>query len=140
MTVLIKRSSWLLTYLLCAHLIAIFTVWLIQIDVILSSVLTVVIVASLFVYCRQYRDLPTGKRLIKLRLDKHNDCFLDFSDNSQQGPYRLKGSVIFNPALVLYLRSDRSGLSKPIFIARDAVIDKAWRQLRIRLRDPDSWG
>ncbi len=139
MTVLIKESTGLMIYLLGIHFVAIWTLWLIEIDVILSSFLSMLICLSLFVYYRQYRGVMGHKKLTQLRVDNKNQCILDFSDNSQKGPYGLKGSVIFNVALIIYLRSTKRFVSKPVFIPRDAVDEKAWRQLRVRLRDPDSW-
>ncbi|KGM06041.1 hypothetical protein LP43_2356 [Methylophaga thiooxydans] len=139
MTVLIKTSKGVVIYLFGIHIVAIFTLWLIEIDVIFSSLLSMLICLSLFVYCRRYLGVMRHKRLTQLRLDKQNQCFLSFSDNSLKGPYSLKGSVIFNVALIIYLGSGKHFLSKPLFIPRDAVDDKAWRQLRVRLRDPDSW-
>lgn len=139
MTVLIKTSRGVVIYLFGIHIVAIFTLWLIEIDVIFSSLLSMLICLSLFVYCRRYLGVMRHTRLTQLRLDKQNQCFLSFSDNSLKGPYSLKGSVIFNVALIMYLRSGKHLLSKPVFIPKDAVDDKAWRQLRVRLRDPDSW-
>ncbi len=139
MTVLIKTSRGVVIYLFGIHIVAIFTLWLIEIDVIFSSLLSMLICLSLFVYCRRYLSVMRHKRLTQLRLDKQNQCFLSFSDNSLKGPYSLKGSVIFNVALIMYLRSGKHLSSKPLFIPKDAVDDKAWRQLRVRLRDPDSW-
>lgn len=139
MTVLIKTSRGVVIYLFGIHIVATFTLWLIEIDVIFSSLLSMLICLSLFVYCRHFLGVMRHKRLTQLRLDKQNQCFLSFSDNSLKGPYSLKGSVIFNVALIMYLGSGKHFLSKPVFIPKDAVDDKAWRQLRVRLRDPDSW-
>jgi len=139
MTVLIRRSGWLLVYLIITHFLAIFTVWIIPTGTLLRSVLSALVLLGLVLLCRRHQWLSNHKSLIKLRFDKENNCFLELSDKSKKGPYKIKGSVLFNPALVLYLQPVHGRLSKSIFIARDAVDATVWRQLRVKLRDPDSW-
>lgn len=139
MMVTIQRSPRLLAYLLTTHFLAILSLWLIPIGIVLTSVLSVFIMLSLLLLCREYQWLSTGNSLVKLHFDKDNQCFLEFLDKAKKGPYKIKRSVIFNLALVLSLQHIYKQDSKSIFVACDAVNQEDWRQLRVKLRDPDSW-
>lgn len=139
MMVTIQRSPRLLAYLLTTHSLAIVSLWVIPIGIMWASFLSVFILLSLLLLCREYQWLSTGNSLVKLHFDKDNQCFLEFLDKAKKGPYKIKRSVIFNLALVLSLQHVYQQDSKAIFVACDAVNQDDWRQLRVKLRDPDSW-
>lgn len=138
MTASVYRSDLLLVYLLCTHCLAVLTMWLIPFGLLFSVAVTVMSVISLLCLCRQHQWLPGKNSLTKLHFDKDNICTLEYADGNKKAAYKIKGSVIFSLALVLYLQPVK-GRTKSIFIARDALAPEVWRQLRVRLRDPDSW-
>lgn len=138
MTVSFYRSGLLLAYLLWTHCLAVMTVWVLPFGLLTHVAVTVMSVISLLLLCCQYQWLPCKNSLAKLHIDKENNCTLEYADGNKKAAYKIKGSVIFSLALVIYLKPAR-GRTKSVFIARDTLLPEVWRQLRVRLRDPDSW-
>lgn len=84
MMVTIQRSPRLLAYLLTTHSLAIVSLWVIPIGIMWASFLSVFILLSLLLLCREYQWLSTGNSLVKLHFDKDNQCFLEFLDKAKK--------------------------------------------------------
>ncbi|WP_438971811.1 protein YgfX [Methylophaga sp.] len=140
MTVWIRRSTLILTYLFAIHILAFGSVWLVLDQLLVSITLILLVLVHFIFLARQYQWLPCRNYLTKLVFHSDHTCSLEFADKGKKGPFMIKGSVLFNPGLVLYLKPLQAGFNKPVFIARDAVEPDIWRLLRVKLRDPDFWG
>jgi hypothetical protein len=61
------------------------------------------------------------------------------AENSHAASRQLKRSVILGPLIVLNFRSGANSTKQSVLLTRDAVDKESWRQLCLKLHDPETW-
>ena len=139
MQIALHRSYGLLSFILISHMAAISLVIMSRLDNVLLLILLLLIVTSALHYCRHYGWLGRGLAVTAIRLEAGERCSLIDSNDQEQGGYRLSQCVLLGPLLILYLKPVGRGRVRSLVIPRDALDSQHWRQLQIRLRDPETW-
>ncbi|MCX4186433.1 protein YgfX [Methylophaga sp. OBS4] len=139
MKVSIGRSFLILCYLCTAHGCAVLLVIAVALPVIVQSLLCLLLLLSLFYYCRQFQWQAGGKSITALECNQDNQWYVICSNQSKQGPCTLMGSVVMAQWLIVHLQQRRDGRKLAVVIATDAADKEKLRQLRIKLRDPATW-
>lgn len=135
----LQRSVALLGFIVISHLAAMLVVVLTRLDISLTAFLLLFIAASLLFYCRRYGWLGRKPTVTAIKGGAENRwAIIDHLGRRQSG-FELKRSIILGPLIVLYLKPPGRRLTRPVIIFRDALASEHWRQLRIRLRDPETW-
>lgn len=139
MTVNIQRSTGLLLYLVLIHALAGLLLCQIKTDSLLTVLLFLLLVMSLFLNCRRYGWLNEPADITLLRCDSDGRWFLK-AEQSHAASWQLQQSVQLGPLIVLRFRSSAKKHVQSVVVVRDAVDAKTWRQLCLTLRDPETWG
>lgn len=139
MLVMLQRSSFLLAYLFMVHIAAgLLLVWL-DFHWLLRMGLILLIFFSFFCQLRGYGWLGQKLSLKAIQFNLKKGWFIWTKNDEVTGPMALKRSVILGPLIVLYLQSAVKGRSQQVVVTRDMFELEQWRQLRIKLRDPEIW-
>lgn len=138
MTVTIQRSTGLLLYLVLVHVLAGLLLCLLKLDTLLTVLLCLLLVRSLFVSCRRYGWLNERAAITQLRCDGDGRWFLD-AEQIHARPWLLQQSVQLGPLMVLRFRASAKKHAQSVVVVRDAVDAETWRQLCLKLRDPETW-
>lgn len=136
----LRRSRLMLSFLLVTHLSALYLLDLLAISLTLTVVSSLLLIASLLFYCRRYGWLFEPAQIDRLWINQDGFWFWSDSAGRELGPMQLKSSVILGPWIAVYLKPSNVRRNRALIITRDNVTDEDWRQLRIKLRDPESWG
>jgi hypothetical protein len=138
MTVNLQRSNGLLLYLVLIHALAVLLLCLLKLEVILSVLLGLLLLLSLFISCRRYGWLHGLADITQLRCEDDERWFLD-AELRQTRAWQLQHSVQLGPLMVLRFRSRAEKHTQSVVVVRDAVDVDTWRQLCLKLRDPETW-
>lgn len=139
MLVMLQRSSFLLAYLFMVHIAAgLLLVWL-DFHWLLRMGLILLIFFSFVWQLRRYGWLGQKPSLKAIQFNLEKGWFTWTKNDEVTGPMALKRSVILGPLIVLYLQSAVKGRSQQVVVTRDMFDLEQWRQLRIKLRDPEIW-
>jgi len=139
MTVTLQRSRGLLLYLLLAHGLAGILISMLSLNGVLIMLLDLLLVVSLLLSCRRYGCLDEQAVISQFHCDGDGRWFLQ-GIHSHKEAWRLRNSVILGPLMLLSFSSKAQKRMQPVLVIRDAVDAETWRQLCLRLRDPESWG
>lgn len=139
MHITLQRSPGLLGFILSSHLAAILLVMLSQLDIALTVLCLLMILINLLFNARRYGWLDRDAALEALNIKADGRCSLFDCNGQKIRGYRLAGSVMLGPLMVIYLKPSRRQWTRSVLLPRDAVDSEHWRQLRIRLRDPETW-
>ncbi len=138
MTVNLQRSAGLILYLVLIHALAILLLCLLKLDTLSTMLLGLLLMLSLLVSCRRYGWLHQQADITHLRCDEDGRWFLD-AEQTQTRPWQLQQSVQLGPLMVLRFSSSAKKRVQSVVVARDAVDAETWRQLCLKLRDPETW-
>lgn len=139
MLVMLQRSSFLLAYLFMVHVAAgLLLVWL-DFHWLLRMGLILLIFFSFVCQLRRYGWLGQKLSLKAIQFNADKGWFTWTTNDVVTGPMALKRSVILGPLIVLYLQSAVKARSQQVVVTRDMFDQEQWRQLRIKLRDPEIW-
>ncbi|MBD3635229.1 MAG: hypothetical protein HUJ23_10030 [Methylophaga sp.] len=135
-----RRSRLILSFLLVTHIAALCLLYLLAINLVLTGFSGLLIIVSLLFYCHRYGWLFKPMLIKHLWINQDGFWFWSDSDDREQGPMQLRRSVMLGPLIAVYLKPASARCNRSLIIARDNVTDEDWRRLRIKLRDPESWG
>jgi hypothetical protein len=127
-----------LYYLLVVHALAGILVLLLEMQTLISAILFLLIVLSLTLSCQRYGWLRRAPVVSELVWDDGGHWYLS-AENSHAASWQLKRSVILGPLIFLSLRSGANRTKQSVLLTRDAVDKESWRQLCLKLRDPETW-
>ena len=139
MRVVIGKSVMMLLYLLGAYGTALLLIVALPVSWIVTLLLLGICLGSFYLRCQHYGWIAAQQKVVVIEIN--NDGLwhsFDFAGNLSN-TYRLKSSVVFPFCLVIYLTSERSRVSHVVIVMKDAITAEQFRQLRVRLRDPESW-
>jgi hypothetical protein len=129
----------MLGYLLISHLLGLTAVLILPTAWWLTGVFSLTVFFSLVHLARRFQWLSSKTAVKTLKINSDNQCYLTSVDNYSDGPYRISRCVLFDIVIMLYLKRANEDKTTSIVIAKDAVSVQDWRQLRVRLLDPDFW-
>lgn len=132
------RSRLILAYLLISHVAALMLLISMRWHGLITIVLSLMVLASLFHCLRCFGWLGTPPEVTGLQGHADNQWLVLKRDGQQLGPYYLQQSVVLGPLAVLYLQAALKRRTRPVLVVRDSVDADNWRRLQIRLRDPES--
>jgi len=138
MKVTLQRSRGLLLYLLLLHGLAGTLLVLLSMNVLLTAGLCMLLVLSLSLSCRRYGWLGGQAAISQCHCDGERRWFLEGS-NTLAGSWRLRRSVILGPVILLNFKSNAINRQQSVPVFCDAVDADTWRQLCLKLRDPETW-
>jgi hypothetical protein len=138
MKVTLQRSRGLLLYLLLLHGLAGTLLVLLSINALLTAGLCMLLVLSLLLSCSRYGWLGGQAAICQCHCDGDGRWFLEGS-NTQRGPWRLRRSVILGPVMLLNFKSSAINRQQSVPVFCDAIDADTWRQLCLKLRDPETW-
>lgn len=136
----LRRSRLILSFLLVTHIAALCLLYLLAFSLMLTGFSALLIIVSLLFYCHRYGWLFKPLLIKHLWSNQDGFWFWSDSDDRELGPMQLKRSVMLGPLIAVYLKPASARYNRSLIIARDNVTDEDWRRLRIKLRDPESWG
>jgi hypothetical protein len=136
----LRRSRLILSFLLVTHIAALCLLYLLAFSLMLTAFSALLIIFSLLFYCHRYGWLFKPMLIKHLWNNQDGFWFWSDSDDRELGPMQLKRSVMLGPLIAVYLKPANARCNRSLIIARDNVTDEDWRRLRIKLRDPESWG
>lgn len=122
------------------HIAALCLLYLLAFSLMLTAFSALLIIVSLLFYCHRYGWLFKRMLIKYLWINQDGFWFWSDSDDRELGPMQLKRSVMLGPLIAVYLKAANARCNRSLIIARDNVSDEDWRRLRIKLRDPESWG
>lgn len=138
MTVNLQRSTGLLLYLVLIHALAVLLLWLLKLDTLLTVLLGLLLMLSLLFSCRRYGWLYEQAEITQLRCDGDGRWFLHAEQTQTRG-WQLQQSAQLGPLMVLRFSSNAKKRVQSVVVVRDAVDAETWRQLCLKLRDPETW-
>lgn len=134
-----QRSAGLLGYLIVSHAAAMILVFVSGINA-LAAVSFCLLIGFSFTRLSR-RNGWFGGRLstAEIRLNGDRYGYTIDGRGQIQGPYLLIQSVILGPLVVLTLKPEKTTRNVTLVLTRDVLDDEDWRQLCLRLRDPEFW-
>lgn len=139
----IRRSRWLLVYLLLLHCLMVWTLWQIDIAGVIVILLTGLLLFSLWYQLGRYQWRSSGRAVVAVsyQAPDHNtneswDLF--YSDKRLVGPFALVSSVVLEGIVIMRFRK---GFLTRWWMRHEAVLilagnvdAEAFRKLRVMLR------
>lgn len=138
MKLTVKRSTGLLYYLIVVHALAGILVLLLEMQTLMSALLFLILLLSLTLSCQRYGWLRRGPVVSELVWDDGGRWYLS-AEHSHAASWLLVRSVILGPLIFLSFRSGANSTKQSVLLTRDAVDKESWRQLCLKLRDPETW-
>lgn len=138
MKLIIHRSKGLLAYLIVVHVLAVTLVLLLSLQLSITAGLLLILFFSLALSCQRYGWLSREAVIHELTLDGDGRWYLN-SRQRTKTVWQLERSVILGPLIFLHFRSRKKRSLKSVVLAQDAVDRESWRQLCLKLRDPETW-
>lgn len=138
MRVSLHRSRGLLLYLVVIHGLAGMLLVLLNLDSFLTLLISVLLVVSLMISCKRYGWLKASAHTQQLLCDS-DERWTMTGKYVQVGTWILQHSVILGPLIILRFRPLTKKRTRSVVVLRDAVDAETWRQLCLKLRDPEIW-
>ncbi len=142
LTVTIRRSHWVLVYLLSLHGVMCWTLWQLDMPFLVLIVLSVCLVCSVWYQLGRYQWRCSRLAVVAVSYqaaDHNTDAvwILRYSDNSTSKPHQLVSSVVLAELVMMQFQQPLSRWwmhAETVFLLASDVDKDTFRQLRIHLR------
>lgn len=129
-----KPSRWLAAILAVAHSVAAALVWLLPLTAVLTGVITILVIVSLFHYLRQDALLTANRAIVAFTLTEEKQCILSTRSGETIVCDFLSSTFVSPYLTVLNLQPEGRFFAHSVVILADGIDADAFRQLRVWLR------
>lgn len=118
-----------------AHCVAVGTFWQLAIPFTVKSIITLMLMGSLYYYLRQYAWLASPGAIVSLRLTENSNCRAWMQSNNYID-CSIEGDTFVAPYMTVLCLKDChiAGRRRTIVVLPDAIDPEVFRQLRVWLR------